>query len=183
MGDAFGGKPFGMREIRVKVGSATSVALPASMMLRFKERVKHGELPGDDTIQSVVTIVEAAEWEIEAGGIDLAAYAAMTGRTSNVSGTTPTRTNELTGVGGDSFPYFALYGRAVCEGADDLHVVLYRCKLAEGIEGSLQNGQFFTTGIRGLALPNPANTLPLSIANAIWQFVENETAEAISVDS
>ncbi len=175
MGDAFGGKPFGMREIRVKVGSATSVALPASMTLKFKERTINGEMKGDDTIQSVVTIVEGVEFEIEAGGIDLAAYAAMTGRTSNLSGTTPNRTNEFTGKGGDVFPYFALYGRSVCEGADDLHVALYKCKLSEGIDGSLQNGQFFTTGIKGLALPRAGDS-------AVYQFVENETAAAISVD-
>ncbi len=60
MGDVFGGKPFGMREIRVKVGAATSVALPASMTLKFKERTVHAEMPGDDTIQSVVTQVQAA---------------------------------------------------------------------------------------------------------------------------
>ncbi len=180
MADAFGSKPFGMREIKVKVGTATSVALPASMTLKFKERVKHGEMPGDDVIQSLITIVEAAEWEIEAGGIDLAAYAAMTGRTSNLSGTTPTRTNELSGIGGDNFPYFQLFGRALCEGIDDLHCVLFRCKLSEGIDGSLQNGQFFTSGIKGLAIPNPTSTLPLSKANAIWEFVEYETATALT---
>jgi hypothetical protein len=173
MADVFGGKPFGMREIKVKVGSAASIALPAAMTLTFKERVKHGEMPGDDTIQSLVSLVEAAEFDVEAGGIDLAAYAAMSGRTSNASSTTPNRTNELTGKGGDVFPYFALFGRSVAEGLDDLHVVLWKCKLSEGIGGSLKNGEFFTTGIKGLAIPRAGDL-------AIWQFVENETAVAIT---
>lgn len=39
MGDAFGGKPFGMREIQVEALPAGSgIALPAAMTLKFKER-------------------------------------------------------------------------------------------------------------------------------------------------
>ena len=78
--DAFGGKPFGLRELKVRAYTGgMSTPLPAAMKLKFTERVQSAELKGDDVIASVVSLVEGAEFEIEGGGIDLAVYAIMTG--------------------------------------------------------------------------------------------------------
>lgn len=171
--DSFGGKPFGLRELKVRAYTGgTSTPLPYSMKLKFTERVQSAELKGDDVIASVVSLVEGAEFEIEGGGIDLAAYAIMTGRTTTLSSTTPNRTLELTGKGGEGFPYFVIFGRSLAEAGDDLHCRLFKCKLTAGLSGTLENGRFLTTGIKGICLP-------VSSGAGIFEFVENETAAAV----
>ena len=130
-----------------------------------------GTLRGDDIIQSVVSISDGLEWELEAGGIDLDAYALMTGRTATEAGTTPNQTNTLTGSGGDVMPYFKIYGKSVGDGADDIHVKLFKCKLTSPIEGQFADGQFFVTKASGIALDDGSN--------GIYDLVQNETATTL----
>ena len=51
----FGDKPFGLRDVKItNIAGDTQVDLPASQTLTFKERIKSGELSGDDALVSVV---------------------------------------------------------------------------------------------------------------------------------
>lgn len=166
----YGDKPFGLRDVKItNIAGSTQVDLPVSRVLTFKERVKSGELSGDDKTVSVVAFADAVEWELEAGGISLTAYALMTGRTATETGTTPTLVNTLTGSAAEAFPYIKIYGKVLGDGTDDIHCKIWKAKVTEGIEGSFQDGEFFVTKCSGVAIDDGSN--------GIWDFVQNETAD------
>lgn len=164
---SYGQRPFGLRDIKLVAGS-TQVDLPAARTLRFNERVKSGELSGDDKTMAVVAFSDAIEWEMEAGGISLAAYALMTGRTVTETGTAPNQKRTLKGQGGlEVFPYFKIYGKSVGDGADDIHVKIFKAKLTN-IQGQLGDGEFWVTQASGVAIDDGTNGL--------FEIVQNETA-------
>lgn len=166
----FGDKIFGLRDLKVtNIGGTTQVDLPNSMTLTFKERLTTGEMRGDDATQSVVSITDAVEWSLEAGGISLEALAIMTGRTNTAAGTTPNRTLTMSAHAGDNMPYFKIYGKSVGDNAtDDIHVKLNKCKLNSGIEGEFKDASFFMTKTSGIAI-DPG-------VGPIYDIVQNETA-------
>ncbi len=170
---SYGDKPFGLREVKVyALPAGTGVAVGTEQTLKFTERLRTGTLSGGDKLAAVASISEAADFELERGGISLAAYAVMTGRTVTTSGSTP---NEITTLQGDaqkSFPYFQVQGRALgADATDDIHIVLYKCKLTSGLEGSFADGQFFSSGMKGIAIDDDTN--------GVWDFIEHETAAAL----
>lgn len=166
----FGDKPFGLKDVKlVPAGGGTAVDLPSAQRLSFTERTISGELRGDDSLVSVVGISEAVEWELEAGGISLEAYALMTGRTISASGTTPNQSKTLTGQAGKHYPYFKVFGKSVGDAStDDVHVLLHKCKLTE-ISGEFADGEFFVTSCQGIAIDDGTN--------GIFDIVQNETAD------
>lgn len=164
----FGNKPFGLRDIKITdMTGTTQVDLPASQTLTFKERIKSGELSGDDALVSVVSFGEALEWTLEAGGIDLDAYAMLTGRTATLAGTTPDQTVTMTANAGDNFPWVKIYGKALGDGSDDIHCKIFKAKFT-GLEGSFKEGAFWITKCTGIAVDDGTNGL--------FEFVANETA-------
>lgn len=170
---AYGDKPFGIRDIKLtKLDGSLQVDLPNALTMTFKERITSGEMRGDDATQSVVAIADAVEWEIEAGGIDLAAYALLTGRTATTAGTTPNRTTTLVGNAGDNYPYFKVYGKSVGDNStDDVHVKVNKCKLTSPIEGEFKDGEFFMTKCGGLAIDPGAGNM--------FEIVQNETSASL----
>lgn len=165
----FGDKPFGLADIKlVPIGGGTAVDLPSAQRLSFTERTVNGELRGDDSLVAVVAVSDAVEFELEAGGISLEAYALMTGRTVATSGTTPNQTKTLTGEGGQHYPYFRVYGKSIGDAStDDVHVLLHKCKLTE-LSGEFADGEFFVTSCQGIAVDDGSN--------GIFDIVANETA-------
>ena len=170
MAEDFGQKPFGLHEVLLtNLAGSTQVALPASRVLKFKERVKSAEFTGDDLLQGVHTISEAVEFELESGGIGLDAYALVTGRSTDPSGSTPNRTVTLAGAGAEPYPYFKIYGKVLDDGLGDIHCKLFKCKLTEPMEGSFNYGEFFVNSMKGIGIDDGTN--------GIFEFVQNETAE------
>lgn len=166
---AYGDKPFGIRDVKITdISGSTQVDLPSSRMLTFRERVKSGELSGDDKTLALVSRADAIEWELEAGGISLEAYALLTGRSASSSGTTPNRTNTLTGEATEQFPYVKIYGKAVGDGSDDIHVKIWKTKVMGPLEGSFQDGEFFVSKCSGVGIDDGTN--------GVWDLVQNETA-------
>jgi hypothetical protein len=166
----YGEKPFGLKEIKVVVG-ATVVTLPVARTMSFKERVRSGELSGDDKTVAVVAYSDALEWSLEAGGISLEAWALMTGRTVTTTGTTPSRVTTLNADAAQTYPYFKIYGKSLGDGADDVHVKIYKAKLTEALEGEFADGEFFVTSCAGIAVDDGTN--------GIYDIVQNETAAAL----
>lgn len=167
----YGDKPFGLRDIKLtNIGGTTQVDLPAARSMSFSERVRSGELTGDDAVKAVVAFSEAVEWELEGGGISLEVYALITGRTATESGSTPNQTNTLVGSAGDSFPYFKIYGKSLGEGDDDIHCKIFKAKVTS-IEGDFAEGEFFVTSCSGVAIDDDSN--------GIFEFVQNETAASL----
>lgn len=164
-------RPFGLRDIKITpISGGSQIDLPAAMTLSFKETTISGEMRGDDTTVALVAFSDKVEWEIEAGGISMEAYAIVTGRTIVASGTTPAQVNKLTAVAGDDYPYFKLYGQSIGDTGGDIHVLLPKCKVMEGIEGEFTDGEFFVTGIKGVAV---------SDGTKLYEIVQNETATAV----
>lgn len=164
--------PFGLRELRVQVG-ATNIALSPAQTAQVTETLITAELTGDDSIVAVHAFPIKAEGQITAGGVPLAAWALMTGRTIGSAGSTPTRVNTMPVAKGDQFPYFKLYGRSVADDGGDIWIVLYKCKLSEGMSGQFAYGEFRTSGFSFTAVPDSANS------DKIFDVVQHETTVAV----
>ena len=153
---SYGSKAFGLREVVLEdVGGGNEVELPVAQTLMFSERVVSGELAGGDAVAALVSYPDALEWSLEAGGIPLAAWAKMTGRTAVESGTTPNRTTTYTAKAAHCYPYFQAKGRAISDDCDsDAVVTLLKIKLTEAPNGQFQNGEFFVTAAAGTGMKN-----------------------------
>lgn len=162
-------RPFGLREITVK-RSGAPVKLPAAMTLSFKEVLNSGEMHGNDATQAVVAVADKVEWSLESGGISLEAFTEMTGRAIVLSGTGTTEVNTMTARAGDIYPYFEIRGRSVGDDSGDIHVILPKCKLTDGMQGEFKDGEFFVTSCSGIAVDD---------GTALYQLVQNETAAAL----
>lgn len=166
----YGDKPFGLRDVKItNLAGTTQVDLPVAMTLSITERLRTGELSGDDRLQAVVSFSEAVEWELEAGGISLEAYALMSGRTVSTSGSSPSEVTTLTVSGAEAFPYFKIYGKSIGDESDDVHVLLFKAKVTSGFSGQFQDGQFFQNGLSGIAVDDETN--------GVMDIVQNETAQ------
>lgn len=168
---AFGDKPFGLSDVKLtSIDGGTQKDLPAARVLTWSERLRTGEMTGDDSLLAVVALSEAVEWSLESGGISLDAYALMTGRTATTAGTSPSQTATLAGDAAEHYPYFKIYGKSIADDAiADIHVKLNKCKL-QSIEGNFSEGEFFVTSCTGLAVTN---------GTSIYEFVQNETATTL----
>ena len=165
-------KPFGLSDVKItSIDGVTQVDLPASTKFSFKERIASAEGKGDDMLSSVVSVREAAEWELTATGLPLEALAVMYGLTTSTSGSTPDQIKTLNHAGGIRLPYFKIYGKSLGEGDDDIHCILYKCKITEGADAPLEYGKLQETTIKGIAIDDGVN--------GIYDWVQNETAAAL----
>lgn len=167
----FGNKLFGLRDIKVtNIGGSTQKDLPVAQKLKITPKMKSGELSGDDSIASVVSYVVSAEWELEAGGIDLDALAIITGKSVTLAGTTPNQTATWKLSAGDNMPYFKIYGKSIGDGLDDIHAKLAKCKCTE-LEGEFKEGEFYATSCKGIAVDDGTN--------GVMTVIQNETATTL----
>jgi len=170
---AYGEKNFGLHGVKfVSIDGLTVVDLPAAQTLEFKERVISAEMAGDDAIQAIQTVPIAVDWGIDHGGIPLAAYALITGRTLAVDGVSPAESATLQGTVGP-FPYFQIFGKSLDDSLGDLHCKIFKAKLTEAPEGKFEYGKFLILSIKGTAVAGP-DGFP-------YEFVAHETAEALEL--
>lgn len=171
---AYGDKTYGLRDVQIKqLPGGSAVDLPAAQTFTFTEKISSAEMRGDDAVVAVVSNPVSVEWSLEAGGINLEAWAAMTGRTVATAGTTPDEAKTYTASADDVFPYFMVAGKSVGDGIDDIHVILYKCKLTEPPNGSFGDEEFMKSKISGIAIDDGSN--------GIMDIVQNETAADISL--
>lgn len=168
--------PYGLRDIKVAPLAAdgtpgTMVDLPNAQTMSFTESEEFQELRGDDRVVAKRGNGPTVEWDLEAGGIDLAAYAIMNGGLVTVSGVTPNVKTKYSKLGTDSKPDFWAEGQAMSESGGDFHLVLYKCKADGGIEGELADGEFWVTSASGSGIAD--------LGNNLYDLVENETATPI----
>lgn len=164
--------PYGLRELKVKYGS-TLVSAPAAQTLKFKEKITSATLRGNDRDVVTSAQVDSAEWELSSGGYPLEFIAALTGRVVTAGGSGSSETMTLTGTAGDVMPYVTIWGKVMGDSGDDIHVKLYKAKVTDGADGTFQDGQFFITGMKGVAVGDSDNS------NKIYDVVRNETATAL----
>lgn len=163
----YGDMPFGLKEIKLKRGT-TVVELPAATTLKFKEKMVTGRGRGGDRLRALASAPDGVEWEMEALGESLEAYALMSGLTATETGATPNRSLTLASSDTNRYPYFDIYGKALGVGDDDIHYHIIDAKLTDGMEAPLQDADFTKSTFKGEALG--------------WEIVQNETAEELPTD-
>lgn len=162
---------FGLRNVVLWREDAI-VTLDAAQRLMIRERVKSGELAGNDHTVAVAALADVMEWELEAGGMPLAAYGLMTGRALAIEGNEPEHTSTLAGAALDDFPLFRIYGRSLGDEDDDLHVKIFYCRLSGEPKGLFGDGEFWTTECNGVALRGP---------DGLFEVVHNVTAQELDL--
>lgn len=164
-------KPFGLRQITlVPLPSGTAVALSAAQRLNFKEALTSGELRGNDATVAIAANLDKVEWELEAGGLSFDAIKVLTGRTITATGTTPNQKNTILARAGDTYPYFKIYGKVVNDDGSDVHCLVYKAKLTDGLQGEWKDGEFYIQGASGIAIDN---------GTKLYELVHNETAASV----
>lgn len=164
--------PYGLSDIKLtSIDGVTQVDLPASTKLSFKERIKSAEGVGDDKLSTVVAVREGVEWELEATGLPLEALAIMYGTTTTTTGVTPDQVKTLEHAGAVRLPYFKIYGKSLGDGDDDVHCIIYKAKVTEGLDAPLNYGELQKATIKGLGIDDGTN--------GIYDWVQNETATAL----
>jgi hypothetical protein len=176
--------PFGARDTKVTsytsgaaiTLSGSSTDAPNARTLSFSEAEDYEELRGDDKVVAIRGLGATVEWEMENGGISIPAYKIMNGGASVTTGTTPAQVTTYTKKVTDERPYFKAEGQAISDMGGDFHVVLYKCRASESMEGELSDGSFWLTSASGVTLPA---TLTGEI-DTLYKFILNETTTAIT---
>jgi hypothetical protein len=164
--------PFGLRDVKLWPLDATgargtAVDLPASQTFSFKETTSSAQLQGDDVIMASHTYNPVVEWELDAGGYSLEAYAVLAGGTVTSSGTTPAQVKTWSKLTSDDRPYFEVEGQAISDSGGDMHCVVYRCKCDGDLDGKFDNGNFAITKATGKGYGRLDN-------EKLYDFVQNE---------
>lgn len=175
--------PYGLRDVKLQAltadGTATSgskVDLPASRVFSFSDTAESTELRGDDKVVASRTGDTTVDWELEAGGISLEAYAVMAGGTVTASGTTPAAKKTYVKLVTDGRPYFMVEGQSINDNGGDFHAIVYRCKADSALEGSMSDQEFLLTNASGKGY----GSLITASLDKVYEFVHNETALAIT---
>jgi hypothetical protein len=169
--------PYGCRDVKLRPIDAAgvvgaSVDLPVSRTLSFTEAEDFEELRGDDKVVAIRGKGPKIEWELESGGISLNAHKIMAGGTTTASGVAPNEKLSFKKKVTDARPYFQAEGQAISDSGGDFHVVLFKCRASDSLEGELADGQFMLSSASGEGIGNAADDL--------YEFVANETAVAIA---
>jgi len=174
--------PFGLRDIRLTpfttpaaTAYGTPVDLPYSRTLSFSEVEEFEELRGDDRLVAVHGSGANVEWELESGGISLAAWSVLSGGAAIETGTTPNIKITYDKLVTTEKPYFKIEGQVISDSGGDVHCIIYKAKVNDALEGEFTDGSFFLTSASGLGI---ASTVAADL-NKVYTFVQNETAVAI----
>ncbi len=175
--------PFGLRDVKITpyttaaatVLAASSIDLPNGRTFAFVEAEDFTELRGDDRLVASHGAGPNVEWNLEGGGISFEAVQAMYGGTIVETGVTPNQVKKLRKKVTDQRPYFKVEGQSISDSGGDFHIVVWRCKSSDNLEGTMADGEFMLTAASGKGLPS----LLASDLDYVWDFVQNETATAI----
>lgn len=178
--DADKALPYGLRDIKITPISAagvygTMIDLPVARTLSWSDTIDTEELRGDDKVYAERESSGTLDWDLESGGIPLAAYAAIAGGAVTQSGSTPAVKRTYSKDAADARPYFYLEGQSINDNGGDTHVVMYRCKATGDIGGEFSDGTFLLTSCSGRGYPDALH------GDKIYDIVHNETEVATVV--
>jgi hypothetical protein len=175
--------PFGMRDTKVTPFTdslattlGTGADYPNARSISFSEAEDYEELRGDDKLIALRGLGASVDWSMEHGGINIPTYKNMNGGTTSTTGVTPNQITTYTKKVTDVRPYFKAEGQSMSDSGGDFHVVLYKCRASENLEGELSDGSFWLTGAGGRSLPATLT----GKTDVLYDFVLNETATAIA---
>lgn len=174
--------PYGIRDVKVTPFTddqletlGTPVDLPNMQTLSFTEAEDFSELRGDDRLVTMRGQGSNVEWELEAGGLSLAAVRVMYGGVVTDSGVAPALKRQFRKKSRDTRPFFRIEGQAISDSGGDVHVIIYRCRATDNLEGELADGEFWTTGASGTGFASIA----AATDDVIYDFVQNQAATAV----
>jgi len=172
--------PFGLRDVKLTpINSdgtlATSVDLPVSQTLSFSEAEDYEELRGDDRLVAVHGKGPTVEWELEAGGISIEAWNVLSGGTVTTSGSGTAEVKDFLKKITDQRRYFRIEGQSIADDGGDVHVIIYKCKADDTLEGEFGDGVFFVTSCSGRGLGDNNDNL--------YRLTWNETITTIPATS
>ena len=176
--------PYGMRDIKLtsytdaigSVLSSTSVDLPYIQTLNFTEAEEYSELRGDDKLITTRGRGSNVNWDLEAGGLSITAWAVFTGGSVIERGLTPNRTIELQKKATTARPWFRIDGKIISDSGGDVLVRIYRCRANGDITANFANGEFQTSQVTGVGYPLLDDTNDL-----LYSIFRRETAAVISL--
>lgn len=131
----------------------SSVDLPYMQHLNFTEAEEFAELRGDDKLLTTRGKGSQVNWDIEAGGMNTASWAVITGGSVISTGLTPNRIIELRKRSTTQRPWFRVDGKIISDSGGDVLVRIYRCRANGNIQANFQDGTFQTSQIAGVGLP------------------------------
>lgn len=173
--------PFGLRQVKLtpidnagELVKEDAVFLPASRTFSFGDTEEFETLEGDDRTVASHGAGPTVAWELEGGGISLAAWRILAGGTVSESGVSPAAIRKFSKKTTDSRPYFQAEGRAISDNGGDFGAIVYRCKADGDLEGELANGSFLLTSASGTGFGNEDT-------EELYDFFQRETATAIQL--
>lgn len=172
--------PYGMRDIKITpftTAAATTlgspVDLPNARTLSFSEAEEFTELRGDDRVVAIHGNGAVVDWDLEAGGISLEAWAVLTGGTLTTTGVSPAEIKKLTKSVQQSRPYFQITGKAISDSGGHVLVTIHKAKCNDTIEGSFTDGEFYLTSGSGQGVPSTVT----ATVDLLYTFEHFETAD------
>lgn len=179
--------PYGLRDVKIGLLDPITflptvlVDLPNAQTFSFTDSEDFEELRGDDKVVAKRGKGAMVEWELEAGGIMLEAYAIMAGGTVLVSGVAPNQKKIYKKYVTTSRPDFWVEGQAYSESGGDYHAVVPRCKADDSLEGNLEDGSFMISSASGSGMGSNAPITDTEHHDLLYKLIHNETATAIAV--
>ena len=176
--------PYGLREVKVTgytTAAATtlnpaSVKFPNARVFSFSEAEEFEELRGDDKVVTTRGRGPSLEFGLEGGGYSFEAMQLMAGGTITETGTTPNMKKVWKKKTSDARPFFKAEGQSISDSGGDFHGEVFKCRITGNIEGTMEDGTFWLSGLEGTGLPS---TVTGSIDD-LYAFTQNETAAAIT---
>lgn len=182
--------PYGLRDVKLipyLTPAATAFGtvltdLPNAQVFEFNEEEDYDDLRGDDHLVTSHGQGAQVAWTLGSGGISFAAYAVLAGGTIVTTGTTPSQVTTYRKSGYDIRPFFTALGQSISDSGGDMHAVVYLCRSTGNLEGKFEDTNFFIPGASGTGYPcrvtGTVATLPID--NAVYDFIQHETAAAIT---
>lgn len=178
------GLPYGVRDLKLTqyldalgmVLGTASVDLPYIQTLNFTEAEEFSELRGDDKLITTRGRGSMVNWDLESGGIPIAAWAVFTGGSVIERGLTPDREIELQKKATQTRPWFRIDGKIISDSGGDVLVRIYRCRANGDITANFTDGEFQTSQVTGVGYPLLDDTNDL-----LYSIFRRETSMALSL--
>jgi hypothetical protein len=152
------------------------VDLPFTQTLNFTEAEEFSELRGDDKLITTRGRGSMVNWDLESGGISIAAWAVFTGGSVIERGLEPDREIELQKRATQNRPWFRIDGKIISDSGGDVLVRIYRCRASGDINAGFTDGEFTTSSVTGVGYPLLDDTNDL-----LYSIFRRETSKALTL--
>lgn len=170
----YGDLIFGVRDCKVAAfGTTTAYDVYGIQEASLTITQATAELPGDDVILAQISRPTGGTISLTNAAISDEALEIITGQTFTASGSSPTEVNTLVLEAADQFPYILIGVQGYDDSTGDMHIYVWKAKLAESLTLTLSNGNWLTPEMTFNFVQDSTNSRMVSI-------VQRETAAAIA---